>query len=153
MITKSQITALVEEALENTDRFIVDIIVKNDNTIYVILDSDTAITIENCVEVSRFLESKLDRDVEDYELHVSSAGLDHAIFLPRQFQKNLGKLVDVLFKDGEKRKGKLVAYTDETITIEEVIIKKYNKLKKEEIGETLTIPLNTINEIKVVIIF
>lgn len=153
MITKSQITALVEQALENTDRFIVDIIVKNDNTIYVILDSDTAITIENCVEVNRFIESHLNRDVEDYELRVSSAGLDHSIFLPRQFQKNLGKMVNILLKNGEKQKGKLTEYNEDSITIEEVIVKKYNKLKKEETGNSVTIPLDTINEIKVAIIF
>ena len=65
MIKKDQIATLVEEALADTDRFLVDVKVKPANVIEVYVDSDTAVTIDNCIEISRFIESKLDRDVED----------------------------------------------------------------------------------------
>lgn len=150
---KSQIVNLVEEAIEGTDQFIVDVLVKPDNTILVYLDADSAVTIADCVSVSRHIESNLDREVEDYELRVSSAGLDYPIRLARQFKKNTGKLIDILLENGEKQRGKLLSFDKDSITIEEITIKKHNKLKKESVGEAITIPFSTIKEIKLVIIF
>ena len=72
MITKDIISDLTNEALADSDRFLVDVKVKPGNVIEVYIDSDTAVNIDNCVEVSRYIESKLDRDVEDYELNVMS---------------------------------------------------------------------------------
>ena len=150
---KSQIVNLVEEAIQDTDQFIVDVIVTPDNTILVFLDADTAVTISDCVKVSRHIEGNLDREIEDYELRVSSAGLDHPIHLPRQFQKNTGKTIDILLENGEKQRGKLLSFDENNITIEEIIVKKRNKLQKETVGQAVTIPFTTIKEIKLVIIF
>ena len=84
MITKEQVATLCEEALANTDRFLVEIKLKPQNVIEVYVDSDTAVNIDHCVELSRFIESKLDRDVEDYELSVLSWGLSGALKMDRQ---------------------------------------------------------------------
>ncbi len=81
MINRNQIIAWAEEALEGTDRFVVDVLVRDGNVILVFLDADSALTIAHCIEVSRFIESKLDRDEEDFELRVSSAGLDQPLRL------------------------------------------------------------------------
>ena len=67
MITKDTIVALMDEAFAGSDRFLVEVKVKSNNVIEVYVDSDTAITIDDCVGLSRFIEGKLDRDVEDYE--------------------------------------------------------------------------------------
>ena len=150
---KSEIVRLVEEAIEGTDQFIVDVFVKNDNLILVYLDADSAVTIADCVKVSRHIENNLDREVEDFELRVSSAGLDYPIRLPRQFVKNTGKLIDVLCEDGEKQRGKLLLFDETSITIEETTTKKHCKLKKESLGEPISIPFTAIKEIKLVIIF
>ena len=91
MITKEQIAALTEEALEGSDRFLVEVKVKPGNVIEVYVDSDTSVTIDNCVEISRFIESKQDRDVEDYELSVLSWGLSGALRMDRQMNKYVGQ--------------------------------------------------------------
>ena len=65
MITKEQVATLCEEALANSDRFLVDVKVNPNNVIEVYIDSDTAVNIDHCAELSRFVNERLDRDVED----------------------------------------------------------------------------------------
>jgi ribosome maturation factor RimP len=150
---KSKIVRLVEEAIQGTDQFIVDVSVKNDNLILVYLDADSAVTIADCIKVSRHIEDNLDREIEDFELRVSSAGLDYPIRLQRQFVKNTGKLIAILCEDGEKQQGKLLSFDKTSITIEKITTKKQGKLKKESVAEPVTIPFTAIKEIKSVIIF
>lgn len=112
MIRESQIRKLVEEHLAGTDRFIVDVIVKSGNRILVFIDSDTAVLIEHCISLSRFIEKSLDRDTEDFELNVSSSGIDHPYTLARQYVKNVGREVSVTLPDGTKITGTLTAADD-----------------------------------------
>ena len=79
MINKEQVSILCEEALAGTDRFLVEVKVKPNNVIEVYVDSDTAVNIDHCAELSRYINEKLDRDVEDYELSVLSWGLSGAL--------------------------------------------------------------------------
>ena len=115
MITKEQITALCEEALVDTDRFLVDVKVKPNNVIEVYVDSDTAVNIDHCAELSRFIEGRLDRDVEDYELTVLSWGLSGALKMDRQLRKYVGQDVEVKTKETGKLQGKLVGFDAEKI--------------------------------------
>lgn len=131
MITKDQIEKLVDESLSATDIFLVEVKVKAGNKIMVFLDSDTAVCIDDCVRVSRYIESNLDREVEDYELDVSSAGLDHPLRLDRQFQKYLGRDVEVKMADGRKVIGKLLSFDAEIVEVE--TMKKKVKSKKVEV--------------------
>jgi len=83
--------ALTEEYLEDTPNYLVDVLVGADNTIIVEIDNDKGVNIDDCVALSRHLESKLDRDAEDFELTVTSAGLTSAFKTLRQYKKYEGK--------------------------------------------------------------
>jgi len=117
MITKEQVATLCEEALAGTDRFLVEVKVKPSNVIEVYIDSDTAVNIDHCAELSRFVNEKLDRDVEDYELSVLSWGLSGALKMDRQLQKYVGKDVEVKTKEMGKMQGKLVGFDAEKVEI------------------------------------
>lgn len=153
MITKAEIIHLAEEALAGTDRFIVEVLVKMDNVIMVFIDGDSSVTIDHCVELSRYIEHQLDRETEDFELRVSSAGLDHPFKMLRQYIKNIGRQVQVTLLDGEKQTGKLLKADEKGITIDLVVVKKLNKIKKEVSGGTLDIAFEQIEEVKPVISF
>lgn len=148
MITKEQITQLANEALENTDRFVVDITVSKSNVIFVYIDADTSVTIDHCVELSRFIEGRLDREMEDFELSVSSAGIDYPLLNNRQFKKYLDKELEILHNDGVKKIYKLLSYDEEKIEVQEAIIKVLGKLKKTKYAETVVLSLSDIKEIK-----
>ena len=115
MINKEQLVILCEEALAGTDRFLVEVKVKPNNVIEVYIDADTAVNIDHCAELSRYVNEKLDRDVEDYELSVFSWGLSGALKMDRQLQKYVGKDVEVKTKEMGKMQGKLVSFDDEKI--------------------------------------
>ena len=112
MIKESYIKELIEEHLSGTDRFLVDVLIKSGNRILVFIDSDSSVLIEHCISLSRHIESNLDREVEDFELNVSSAGLDHPYKLVRQYKKNLGREVSVVMSDGTRLSGELLAADD-----------------------------------------
>lgn len=153
MIKKEQIAQLTEQCLEGSDRFITKVSIGKDNQINVYIDGDQGVTIDHCVEVSRFIEKNLDREVEDYELKVSSAGVDQPLVLIRQYIKNIGKPVEIIFHDGKKMQGSLTSVDSEKLTIKEIVNIKKNKSKTMVEGESMEIPLQTIKETRVMIIF
>lgn len=132
MITKDQIATLCEEALAETDRFLVEVKVKPNSVIEVYVDSDTAVTIGHCIELSRFIESKLDRDAEDFELSVLSWGLSGSLKMDRQLRKYVGKDVEVKTKETGKQQGKLVSFDDEKVEIAPAPKKTSKKKTAEE---------------------
>lgn len=118
------------------------------------LDGLTNIAINDCIEISRFIESSLDREQEDFELIVSSAGIDQPFTVEKQYQKNIGRELTVLKKDGLKLKGVLKDYKPETsILIENEKTIKNEKNKKQIIKEQITIPLQEIKESKLILSF
>jgi len=153
MIKKEQIVKLTKECLEGTDRFIVKVSVGKDNLINVYIDGDEGVTIAHCVELSRYIESSLDREVEDYELKVSTAGVDHPFINLRQYVKNIGKPIEILLEDGSKKQGILQAADEEKITVAEAVKDKNKKSKKITEGESFQIPMSSIKETTVMIIF
>ena len=148
MITKEQVTQLANEALENTDRFVVDITVSKSNVIFVYIDADSSVTIDHCVELSRFIEGRLDREVEDYELSVSSAGIDYPLLKHRQLNKYIEKELEILHNDGIKKIYKLLSFNEEKIEVQEAVIKVLGKLKKTKYTEIVELPFTDIKEIK-----
>ena len=118
MIDKQLLKDTVEEAIAGTGLFLVDIAVKPGNNIIVEVDSVDGIDIDSCVAVTKKIESVFDRDVEDYELEVGSAGLTSPFKVKAQYDKNIGNDVEILTRDGRKLSGKLVETTDETFTVE-----------------------------------
>ena len=105
MIDKSALTAVLERGMEGTDLFLVDVRISKDNNIVVEIDSDTRVDIDECIRLNRLVESEFDRDEEDYELEIGSAGLTSPLRVERQYHKNEGNEVEVLTADGRKLKG------------------------------------------------
>ena len=151
MIDKNQIAVFVEESLAESDLFLVEVKVKPANIIEVYVDADTAVNIDQCVAISRYVESKLDRDAEDFELSVLSWGLSGALKLDRQLQKYLGKDVEVKSKELGKIQGKLVSFDAEKVEIAPAP-KKATKKKPVETPANLVLERKN-TEIKPAIIF
>lgn len=118
MIDKQKLTETVEKAIKDTSIYIVDITISKDNSIVVELDSDDSMDIDMCTSISRKIESVFDRDVEDYELEVGSAGLTSPFKVKRQWQKNIGNEIEVLTKDGRKLTGVLVEVNEDNFVIQ-----------------------------------
>ncbi len=148
MITKEHITALASEALENSDRFVVDITVSKSNVIFVYIDADSSVTIDHCVELSRYIESHLDRETEDFELSVSSAGIDYPLLKHRQLNKYIEKELEITNNEGIKKIYKLLSFDDEQLNAQEAVIKKLGKLKKMVFSEPTNLFFKDIKEIK-----
>ena len=117
MIEKIRILELVNNALEGSDKFLVNLKITPDNRIYVDIDGDNGVTIDDCIGLSRAIESQLDRDEEDFALDVSSAGADAPLKLTRQYRKNIGREVEAVTYDGEKTVGELTEADEEGITL------------------------------------
>ena len=151
MINKEQIATLAEEAIQGTDLFWVEVKVKPANVIEVYVDADSAVNIDQCVAISRFVESKMDRDVEDFELSVLSWGLSGALKLDRQLQKYVGKDVEVKTKELGKIQGKLMAFDAERV---DVMIAPKKASKKKPAEEPRVLPLDRkTTELKPAIVF
>lgn len=123
MIDKNIVRDLVDQWLEDKDYFLVDIAISSDNKIVVEIDHADGVWIEDCVELSRFIEDHLDREQEDFELEVGSAGLGQPFKVEQQYINFVGKEVEVLDADGKKYKGVLknVSGRDFTVTTEEKV--------------------------------
>jgi len=109
MIDSKKVKALTEEWLEGKDYFFVDATVSDDNKIVIEIDHKDGVWIEDCCDLSRYVESKLDRDVEDFELEVGSAGIGQPMKVVQQYVNNIGNDVEVLTADGKKLTGVLTA--------------------------------------------
>ena len=117
MIEKELIKDITEKYLEGTTMFLVDVVVKPGNAIVVEVDSDEGVSIDDCIALSRNIESHLDRDAEDFELEVGSAGITSPLKIPRQYKKNIGNEVEVLTKKGQKLSGVLKSCDDNSFVV------------------------------------
>lgn len=102
MIDKRQITEIVEKWLEDKEYFLTDLTIDEDNRIVVEIDHKDGVWIEDCVELSKFVEANLNRDKEDFELEVGSAGLGQPFKVLQQYINHIGKDVEVIVKTGVK---------------------------------------------------
>lgn len=139
MIAKEILEAIVNEWLEDKEYFLVDVIVSKDNEIVVEIDHADGVWIEDCVDLSRYIESKLDRDVEDFELEVGSAGIGQPFKVHQQYVNHLGKEVEVLAADGRKYRGVLTDVADDTFTVsvsEKVKAEGSKRPKMEQVAHT-----------------
>jgi len=154
MIEEKNIQSLAEQKMGGTALFLVDIRVKPHNKIEVFIDSPIHVTVDECVSVSRHIEAGLNREVEDFELTVSSPGIDQPFKVMNQYQKYLGKEVGVLKKDGIKVIGMLKHVNDVTVEIETKRTERKEKGKgRHTIIENITIDLNEIKETKLILPF
>lgn len=125
MIDKQILQTEIEKNIEGTGLFLVDLSVSPDNRIVVEIDSTRGVDIEDCTRLSRQIEQAFDRDVEDYELEVGSAGLTAPFKVRGQYEKNIGNDIDVLTRDGRKLSGVLDGINPEgtvfTFTVKEKV--------------------------------
>lgn len=126
MIDKSIVKKLVDEWLEGKEYFLCDLSISADARIVVEIDHEEGVWIEDCVELSKFIEAGLDREQEDFELEVGSAGIGQPFKVLRQYEIHLGEQVEVLTREGKKLFGEL-----SNVTPEEFTITATQKVKKE----------------------
>ncbi|MDD2247694.1 MAG: ribosome assembly cofactor RimP [Proteiniphilum sp.] len=154
MIEKKVIIDLTGEYLKNSANYLVDVIVGADNSITVEIDNDLGVDIDDCADLSRHLESRLNRDTEDYELTVTSAGLTSPFKILRQYKKFEGKEIEVLSKKGQKLTGVLKSSDDDGFTLS--IIKKIKPegaKRKIEVEEDIRFAFNEVKYSKYLIRF
>jgi ribosome maturation factor RimP len=154
MIQKELIYQLIEEFIADTENFIVDVKVSPDNGIVVELDSEKGIDIEYCAKLSRFIESKFDREVEDFDLEVGSAGLGSPFKVLKQYQKNIGNEVEILTKAGKKFSAMLKGATEESFTVTVTKqVKPEGAKRKVTVEEDVVFPYNEVKYTKYLIRF
>jgi len=117
MIDKRRVEEIVEDFLKSSDNYPVAVEIKQDNTIVVEIDNDQAVSIDDCVALSSYIESKLDREKEDYALEVGSAGVGQAFKIRRQYRKNIGNEIEVLTLTGIQYIGVLKAVDEDKIVL------------------------------------
>lgn len=117
MMDIEKIRREAEAALEGTDRFVVEVKCSPANEIEIVIDADSVVDLDSCVELSRAVEAAFDREEEDYELSVYSAGVGQPLKLLRQYYKLVGKSVEVLLESGVKILATLKEVSPEALTI------------------------------------
>lgn len=154
MITREQIEKVINEANKGTDRFLVDVKIEVGNKIHIEMDAFSGFSIGDCVKVSRFIEEKLDREKEDFELNVSSPGAEKPFKVPQQFKKNVGRTLKVKSLDGIEMQGKLIDADESKFTIESSSKEKVEgKKSKELVVRQNVFEINNIKEAKIILSF
>jgi len=126
MINKNIIENLAKEKIDDTKIFLVEIKVDTNNNIKVFIDSKNGVSVDDCIGISRHIEHSLDREEEDFALEVSSPGIGTPFKVFEQYEKVLGKTIEVILKTGEKNQGVLSELNKENFTI------KYQVKEKPE---------------------
>lgn len=136
MIEKEFIKNIVDTALTDTSMFLVDVSINPGNVIIVEVDDDEGVSIDDCVKLSKTIESNLDREAEDFELEVGSAGLTSPLKIPRQYKKYEGSEVEVLLTKGLKLKGTLASSDEEGfVLVTEKMVKPEGAKRKVAVQE------------------
>ncbi|AZA53057.1 ribosome assembly cofactor RimP [Chryseobacterium sp. G0201] len=152
---RKKIEELLNEFLDTRkDLFLIDLKFSAGDDITVILDGDNGVTLQDCLDASRAIEFNMDREEHDFSLQVMSAGLSEPLATPRQFNKNLGRDIEVLLTDSSEIEGELSKVDDEKITL----VLRYRKPKevgkgKVDVEEEKEIPYSEIKKALVAIKF
>lgn len=147
MIDKKKLQSFVEDYLKDSEYFLTDLKITPSNEITVEIDSLTPGDIEECVRLTRAIEEAFDRDVEDFELEVGTAGLTSPLKVPRQYEKYIGQDLEVLTADGRKLHGMLRKVDENGIilAIEQKVKKEGSKKPVIETTE-LDLPFSNIKK-------
>lgn len=136
MVDKERVKKITEEWLQDKEYFLVDVEVTPDDRIVVEIDHKEGVWIEDCAALSRFIEERLNRDEEDYELEVGSAGLGQPFKVVQQYVNCIGEEVEVLQADGKKVKGILKAVDAPSFTVTVMEKQKVEGKKRPQLVET-----------------
>lgn len=149
MIDCRKFTEVAEKALEGSQLFVVECTCSPANEVELLIDSDSFVSIDDCVALSRTIEAAFDRDVEDFSLTVASAGIGSELKHIRQYRKLTGKPVEVLLKNGTKILATLDAADEESVTLsydERVAVE--GKKRKETVHTVKTYRLDEVKYTK-----
>lgn len=139
MITAEALHGAIAGYLAEKGLFLVDIEISKDNDITIAIESSEGdVKIENCVDIDHIVAGVFDRDVEDYSLTVTSAGLDQPFKVLQQYQKFVGSEVEVVVKGGGKMKGVLSSATEEGFKVTVSKMVKVEGSKKKVQQDTVT---------------
>lgn len=154
MIEKQIVETIVVDYLQRElpELYIVEVAVYPGNRIVVELGSSQGVGIDDCVHMTKHIESQLDREIEDYELEVGSAGLTSPFKVLRQYQDAIDQEVEVLCKGGVKERGVLCSATAEGIELSVVRrIKLEGAKRKQDVEQVLSISMDDILQTKRII--
>lgn len=133
MINKQTIEEIALRHLEDSGLFLVEINCSPSNEIEVVVDADNYLTIEDCIKLSKAIEGELDREAEDFELSVYSAGIGQPLKIHRQYLKTVSRPVELILRSGLKITGMLTAVTDDGLTIEYQVKEAVEGKKRKEL--------------------
>ncbi len=150
MITKDHIRKLAESHISGTGIFLVDVRLSSTGRITVLIDRNEGVTIDDCASMSRFISNELGEAVGDYELNVSSPGLEMPFLVIEQYRKNEGRLVEVLSNDGSLEKGTLMNITQGGFDLR---VDTKEKKKKEVTSVIRSFNYEDVKSVKVIISF
>lgn len=149
-----KIKSVIIPILESQNLFLVDLKISKDNVIEIFVDAMQGVNIQTCIQVSREIEARFDREEEDFELTVSSAGIGYPFKVDGQYQKNIGRTVEIKFKNNTKLQGILKAFDEKSVCIEYEEKKAMEGSKKKQVVKTeKTLEREEIKEIKDVVTF
>lgn len=154
MIDKQLVKNLVDAWLEGKEYFLTDLTISSDNRIVVEIDHKDGVWIEDCVDLSRSIEDGLNRDEEDFELEVGSAGIGQPFKVLRQYENHVGEQVEVVTSQGKKLRGMLASAGPEAfeLTVQEKVKNEGDKRPHME-DRTLTFAYGDVKSVKYVIDF
>lgn len=116
---KNKVEDLLKAALdERQDLFLISLTVGTENAIKIIIDGDNGVLVEDCMFISRAVEHNLDREEEDFSLEVLSSGAASPLTLPRQYQKHVGRELEIKTSADEDFEGKLIEANDNQIQLQ-----------------------------------
>ena len=151
---REKVEGIITGVISNNESlFLISCNISPDYNIKVVLDGDQGVNLQDCIEVSRAIDSQLDREEIDFSLEVTSAGATSPLSIPRQYKKNIGRKLRVITPD-ENLEGNLTAATSDTITLE------WKSREPKPVGKGKVtiqnkkdIPISEIKEAKVVLKF
>jgi ribosome maturation factor RimP len=147
MIAEKQLSEIVSAHLDGTPIFLVEATIRSGNRLFVFIDGDQGVTVDDCKALNRYIESKLDRETEDYDLTVSTAGADNPLKFPRQYHRHAGRELELKLTDGTSLTGKLIHSDLQNIEIEPA------STKKERKSENIVLAFSQIEEARIKLSF
>lgn len=150
LITAENIRLAIENDLAEKGFFLVDLQVRPSGKILVYADCLKGISLDDCAAISRMIQQKMGHEIDEYELEVSSPGVDNPLKLPVQYKKNTGRILRVVKTGGETLEGRITDANDEQVMLEiNTVLKQQDK--KETLKKVIDISYNEIKTAQIII--
>ncbi|MCX4358941.1 MAG: ribosome assembly cofactor RimP [Rikenellaceae bacterium] len=150
MTLKEKVEQAVGEYLEGKDIVLISLKCSASSVIEVTLDSMEGVTIDTCIEANRFIESRLDREEQDFELTVGSASISEPMTHPLQYRKNISREVEIMEEGSRTKLIATLADADDngiTVTYKEKVAQE-GKKRKVEVEQRRAIPFSALKSVR-----